>query len=267
MTAQSWWGGDLLDHGVHDAVFARARREVTFGELRAEVSWLAQMLSAHGIRADNTVALQGTPSFTHLWSIFALWSIGAQVLLFEPGVSGHERAALLEMCAPQFFVTFGGLCRQADVFIDQCEVLVRRMPGGQPMHSSHCVVQFSSGTTERPKATGRTSEALLAELKRLRTLNGMPKAGERIAVLESVGHSFGMINGLLYALDTGATVVFPTAQTPYAIMEAAALAHVVIGNPRHFDQLVNAAEDVTLPDLRLVISSGEALLCDMSTEC
>jgi acyl-coenzyme A synthetase/AMP-(fatty) acid ligase len=87
----------------------------------------------------------------------------------------------------------------------------------------------------------------------------MPKAGERVAILESLTHSFGLIGGLLYALDIGATAVFPTAQTPRAIAEAAAFAHVVIGNPRHFDQLVNAADDVTLPDLRLAVSGGEVL--------
>jgi acyl-coenzyme A synthetase/AMP-(fatty) acid ligase len=53
--------------------------------------------------------------------------------------------------------------------------------------------------------------------------------------------------------------VFPTAQSPRAIADAATLAHVVIGNPRHFNQLVNAADHVTLPDLRLAVSSGEVL--------
>lgn len=259
MVAQSWWGAELLDHGAHEGVFAWAGREVTFGALRAEVGWLAQMLSSHGIRAGNTVALQGTPSFTQLWSIFALWSLGAQVLLLELHLRRQERAVLLKMCAPQFFVTFGGLYHQTDIFVDQCEVLVRRVPGGQPVHSSHCIVQFSSGTTGRRKAIGRTSESLLVELDRLRTLNGMPKAGERVAVLESVARSFGLIGGLLYALDAGATTVFPTARTPRAIAEAAALAHVVMGNPQHFDHLARAADDVTLPDLRLAISSGEVL--------
>lgn len=263
MGAQSWWGAELLDHGAHDGVFARAGREVSFGELRAEVGQLARTLSSHGIRASDTVALQGTPSFTQLWSIFALWSLGAQVLLFEPRLRGPERVALVEMCRPQFLVTFGGLCRQTDVFVDQCEVLVRRMPGGRPAHSSHCVVQFSSGTTGRPKAIGRTSESLLVELDRWRTLDGMPKAGERVAVPEPVGHSFGLIGGLLYGLDAGATAVFPTARTPRAIAEAAALADVVIGNPRHFAQLAGAAEEVTLPDLRLAISGGEVLSRDV----
>ncbi|MGH3672413.1 MAG: class I adenylate-forming enzyme family protein [Pseudonocardiaceae bacterium] len=263
MTAQSWWGAELLDHSAPDAVFARAAREVTFGELRAEVKWLAQTLNRHGIRAGNTVALQGTPSFTHLWSIFALWSLGAQVLLFPPGMRGQDRVALLEMCGPQFFVSFGGLHFQTDKFIDQCEVLVRRIPDGQSAHSSHCVIQFSSGTTGRPKPVGRTSESLLVELDRLRTLGGMPTAGEWVAVLESVAHSFGLIGGVLYALDAGATAVFPTAQTPRAIAEAATLAHVVIGSPRHFGHLVNGADDVTLPELRLAVSGGEVLSRDI----
>ncbi len=259
MTAQSWWGGELLAHGAHDAVFARVSCEVTFGELRAEVAELATMLRGHGIRAGNTVALQGTPSFTQLWSIFALWSLGAQVLLFEPRLRRQERTALLQTCAPQFFVTFGGLYRRTDIFVHQCEVLVRRIAGGRPAHSSHCVVQFSSGTTGRPKAIGRTSESLLGELDRLRTLGEMPKAGERVAVLESVTHSFGLIGGLLYALGTGATTVFPTANTPRASAQAAALAHVVIGNPRHFAQLADADDDVALPYLRLAVSGGDAL--------
>jgi acyl-coenzyme A synthetase/AMP-(fatty) acid ligase len=110
----------------------------------------------------------------------------------------------------------------------------------------------------QPKAIGRTAESLLGELDRLRTLDGMPKAGERIAMLESVTRSFGLIS-LLHALDTGATVVLATAQTPRAIAEAATLAHVVLGNSRHFHQLVNAADDVVLPDLRLAVCSGEAL--------
>ncbi len=264
MAAQSWWGGELLAHGARDALFAQAGSEVTFGELRAEVDELATMLRGHGIRAGNTVALQGTPSFTQLWSIFALWSLGAQVLLFEPRLRRQERTALLQMCAPQFFVTFGGLYRRTDVFVHQCEVLVRRIAGGQPAHSSHCVVQFSSGTTGRPKAVGRTSESLLGELDRLRTLGEMAKAGERVAVLESVTHSFGLIGGLLYALDTGATTVFPTASTPRASAQAAALAHVVIGNPQHFAQLAGADDDVTLPYLRLAVSGREALSRNVS---
>jgi acyl-CoA synthetase (AMP-forming)/AMP-acid ligase II len=255
---QIWWGAKLLRKGDPDALWAQAHGQVTIGELRAEVGGLAQTMIMHGIRARNTVALEGTASFTHLWTILALWSLGAQVLLFEP-LDAPERAALLKMCAPQFFVTVGGDGYRPDVFADECEVLVQRLADGRPAHSSHCVIHFSSGTTGQPKAIGRTPESLLGELGRWRALNGMHKAGERVAVLGSVAHSFGLVGGLLCALDAEAAVVFPAAQTPGAIAEAAANAHVVMGNPRHFDQLAGADDGALLPDLRLAISGGDVL--------
>lgn len=258
MAARSWWGAELLDQGPPDAVWARAHREITFGRLRTEVDTLTGLLRAYGIRGGNTVAMYGTPSFTQLWAIFALWSLGVQVLLFEPGMAARERRALLDTCAPQFLVTFGGAHAHRGVFLDECEVLVRARPGGRESRSSHCIVQFSSGTTGRSKIVGRTSESLLVELDRLRTLDGMPAAGERVAVLESVAHSFGLIGGVLYALDAGATAVFPMAHTAPEITAGAAAAHVVLGNPGHFAR-ITALDEVSLPHLRLAVSGGEAL--------
>jgi 3-hydroxy-4-methylanthranilate adenylyltransferase len=92
----------VLDRGSHEVVWMRAASEITGERLRTEVDTLAGLLRAHGIRSNNTVALQGTSSFTLLWSIFALWSIGAQVLLFEPRLDQAERMELLDRCAPQF---------------------------------------------------------------------------------------------------------------------------------------------------------------------
>jgi acyl-coenzyme A synthetase/AMP-(fatty) acid ligase len=279
MTTRSWWGADLLgargdgqghgnghgpgrDHGHerdHD-VWACARGPVTVGRLRAEVAGLAKTMSTHGIGAHNTVALQGAPSFTQLWCLFALWSLGAQVLLFDPRLGPGDRVALLRLSEPEFVVTFGrGMNCRAGVFADGCEVLVQRLAGGRPAGSTHCVVQFSSGTTGRPKAIGRTPESLLAELERWRALDGMPRAGERVTVLESFAHSFGLVGGLLCAMDAGATVVFPTAQTPRAIANAVADAHVVMGNPWHFGQLTGVDDGVRTPRLRLAVSGGDVL--------
>jgi acyl-coenzyme A synthetase/AMP-(fatty) acid ligase len=265
MTTRSWWGADLLGNGGAErdrdrGLWACARGEVTVGTLRAEVAGLARTMSIHGIRAHNTVALQGVPSFTQLYCLFALWSLGAQGLLLDPRLGPRERLALLQMSAPEFVVTFGrGMYSRAGVFVDGCEVLVQRLAGGRPAHSDHCVVQFSSGTTGRPKAIGRTPESLLGELKRWREIDGMPRAGERVAVLESVAHSFGLVGGLLCAMDAGATVVFPTAQTRRAITDAVAGAHVVMGNPWHFQQFTGAADGVRTPSLRLAVSGGDVL--------
>ncbi|GGS58021.1 MULTISPECIES: class I adenylate-forming enzyme family protein [Actinokineospora] len=244
---RSWWGAELIDHRPDDAVWAVAHHPVTVGRLRAETQALARLFRVQGVRAGTTVALHGRPSLTQLWALFALWSLGAQVVQLEPGVGAADRRALLALCAPQYLVTFGA---PGTGFVAECSVLVRRLPGGRPARSSHCVVQFSSGTTGRPKVVGRTSESLLVELDRWRALAGGPAEGETVAVLESTAHSFGLIGGLLHALDVGATVMFPPCPV--------SAAHAVLGSPRLLAGLLAA----DLPRLRLAVSSGEPLPAD-----
>ncbi|MGW9248639.1 class I adenylate-forming enzyme family protein [Streptomyces badius] len=263
MSQQSWPAPlSSLVRRARGPVWVQAGRpgsEVDATALRARTDRLAHTFRCHGIGPGSTVALHGTPSFTQLWSLFALWSLDAQVVLLEPRSGRAEREALLELCAPQYVITFGELYGREDLFVGECEVLVRRRRTGRPALTGHCLVQFSSGTTGRPKAVGRTARSLLTELERLRSLSRMPGEGERVAVLGPVAHSFSLVAGVLYALDAGATVAFPTAQTPGALADAARGAQVVMGGPRHFAALAHADERLTLPDLRLAVSGGDVL--------
>ncbi|QZZ32199.1 class I adenylate-forming enzyme family protein [Streptomyces sp. ST1015] len=257
MSDEGWWGASLLAAADPRAVWARAGDAVPFGTLREETARLARILPAYGIGRGATVAVHGTPSFTQLWCVFALWSLGAQVILLEPALDRAERETLLALSAPQFVLTLRGRHDGEDVFEGECEVLVRRRRGGRPATTPHCLVQFSSGTTGRPKAAGRTAASLRTELARTATLAAMPRAGEQVAVLEPVAHSFALIGGVLHALAVGATVVFPRAATDPAFTEAAARSHVVLGRPRHYTAL--AATGTRLPLLRLAVSGGDAL--------
>jgi 3-hydroxy-4-methylanthranilate adenylyltransferase len=254
---RAWWGADLLYQVGDGSLWAGAAGRISRGRFRDEVARLATTLERHGIRAGHSVALCGSPSFTQLWTIFALWSLGAQVVLLDPRLSQQEHRALLELCSPQCCISFGGLSPRGDVFVDECEVLVRWLPAGRPMQSSHCVVQFSSGTTGQIKAIGRTPESLLGELDRLRRVDGMPRAGERVLLLEWVSHSFTLVCGVLHALDVGAAVLFAPRNRPDRIAAMAADAHVIMGSPRHFDELTAAPG--SLPRLRLAVSGGEPL--------
>ncbi|WP_438484461.1 class I adenylate-forming enzyme family protein [Streptomyces sp. S186] len=260
MSDEGWWGGGLLAAGDPSAEWARAGADaVSFREFRARTGWLSRVLPAHGIRAGSTVALHGTPSFTQLWVVCALWSVGAQVVLLEPSAPRAERQALLELSRPQFVITLGELLGDEDRFAPECEVLVRRRPGGRPARTDHCLVQFSSGTTGRPKAAGRTAPSLLAEVERLGALPLMPRGGERVAVLEPVARSFALIGGVLHALAAGATVVFPASGGDADVVAAAADADVVLGGPRHIAQLAGAPAATRLPRLRLAVSGGDVL--------
>lgn len=256
-----WWGTELLNHDPDTAVWARARRTVTLGELRAEVAWLQRLLGHHGISADTTVVLQGTPSFTLLWTLFALWSLGAQVMLVDPRLRGPAMRRAIAWCAPQYYIEFGR-GRALAHFRDESEVMVQRLPSGKPARSAHCLVQLTSGTTGGTKTIGRTAESLLAELNTFSALDGMPVAGERVLLLDPVIHSLGLIGGVLHGLKAGVTTVFASNLQPREIARAAedAAVHAIIGGPRHFDLLLSALpEPPPLPTLRLALSSGEAL--------
>ena len=241
---RSWWGAELISQGRPDGIWAQARRPVTNEQLRREIDILRGLFWAHGLRTGDTVALRGRPSLTQLWSLFALWSVGVQEIQFQPGLGAEPRRELLKAIRPQYLVTFG---HGDTTFVDECAVLVRPLPGGRAASTSHCIVQFSSGTTGLPKAVGRTSESLLLELERLRMLDGMPVTGERVAVLGSTAHSFGLICGLLYALDVGATVALP----PASLVDV----DVLLGTPAHFARLRGSR----LHRLRLAVSSGAKL--------
>lgn len=263
MEARNWWGADLLERGRADSVWATAGTDRSSGRLRDQVARLSTTLESHGIRSGHTVAVQCAPSFTQCWCILALLSLGAQVVLTDARMDRFERAALFRVCAPQFLVTFGGQGPRPDAFVAECEVLVQRRLDGVGARTSHCLVQFSSGTTGRAKIVGRSPESLLIELERLRMVDGMPGAGERVAMLSPMAHSFGFVVGLLHTLDAGATAVFPTASTRRAIAQATSLADVVLGTPRHMAALA-AAVDVPSGRLRMAVSAGDMVTDDVA---
>ncbi|MEV6236300.1 class I adenylate-forming enzyme family protein [Lentzea sp. NPDC051838] len=249
MSTDSWWGAALLHGGEDDAVWARGAEEITHGRLRAEVARLAELFRLQGIRGGDVVALQGTASFTQLWAMFALWSLGTQVVHLGPHVTRAERAALFELCGPRHHVVLGGRRVARGAFADECEVAVLRLPSGRRARTGHCLVQFSSGTTGGMKAVGRTPESLLNEVHRFAAIDGMPGRGERVLVLDPITHSFSLVGGVLHALNARAVLMFSH--------ETISDADVVLGTPRHFERIAAARREPSR--LRLAVSSGEAL--------
>jgi acyl-coenzyme A synthetase/AMP-(fatty) acid ligase len=259
VVTDSWWGTELLTTGSADTTWATAVGDATYGTLRAEVARLAAVLRHHGIGPGHAVALDGAASFTQLWALLALWSIGAQVLHLDPRIRGAQRADLFTLCAPQFHIVIGPGRYRPDLVVDECEVLVRRLHGGRPAGREDCLVQFTSGTMGRIRPVGRTPESLLSEVYRLCTLPGMPRGGESVLVLDSLTHSFGLIGGVLHALAVGATLVFVAPARTSGITGAARSANVILGSPKHFALLGETHENLSLPALRTAVSSGEIL--------
>lgn len=242
----------------------------TRGELRERVTKQAAVFAGYGIGPGSTVGLRTPPSFTQIEVLLALWRLGAQVLLFDFRLKPPEVAALRTSCRPQFMVSAGSNVRATFGFRSEYEVVTEGRRTGRPATTAHRLVQFSSGSTGRPKVIGRTARSLAAEVDRFAGsagipgapgVPGMPVEGDRLLLLSSTAHSFGLIAGLLYSLAAGVSVVFAPRVSARDILRTA-LEHrvtAVFGVPTHFELLAAASDPPELPDLRVAVSGGEIM--------
>lgn len=241
---------------------------VTRGELRERVSKQAAVFAGYGIGPGSTVGLRTPPSFTQIEVLLALWRLGAQVLLFDFRLKPPEVAALCGSCRPQFMVSAGSNVRATFGFRSEYEVLTERRRTGLPATTGHRLVQFSSGSTGRPKVIGRTARSLATEVDRFAGVPGMPVKGDRLLLLSSTAHSFGLIGGLLYSLASGVSVVFAPRVSARDILRTAREHRItaVFGVPTHYELLAAATDPGALPDLRVAVSGGEIMPPQVAAE-
>ncbi|GGP84001.1 class I adenylate-forming enzyme family protein [Streptomyces melanogenes] len=260
MDTTDWWGAHLLHRGRPDTPWARVTDPVPLGRLRERVAEARALLAAEGVRRGSSVALQMPPGLTVLQVMLATWSLGAQVMLLDPRLKQAETDRLLARCEPQFLITSPQLGQVVAGIVESCDVVVAARASGRPAQDEVCLVQFSSGSTGLPKVIGRTPQSLLAELDSYTALAGMPGAGERIVLLNSVLHTMGLIGGVLHGLNAGVEIVLPPRAQPSDILRAAVetRAEAVFGVPVHFD-LLSRVTSTPLPALRVAVSAGEVL--------
>ena len=236
---------------------------VTREQFRAAVDWEASVFAGHGIGEGHKVMLQLPPSYTQVEVLLALWQLGAQVMLVDHRLKPAEVDTLRSLCHPQFLIDTGstGSGRSAIGFEPRYPVATTRCPDGRGAVTDHRLVQFSSGSTGLPKVIGRTTASLAAEIDRFDQIEGMPTLGERLLLLSSTAHSFGLIAGLLHSLASGTIVVFARRLTAAGILADAASnrVRVIFGTPFHYELLSTAREVPDLPELRAAVSGGEIM--------
>jgi 3-hydroxy-4-methylanthranilate adenylyltransferase len=260
-------GMESLVRGLLDAQDDRLpylmhqQETLTRGELRERVAKQAATFSMYGIGPDSTVGLRTPPSFTQVEVLLALWSLGAQVLLFDFRLKPAEVENLLSSCHPQFMVSAGTNVQATFGFRPEYEVVTERRGTGRPATTEHRLVQFSSGSTGRPKVVGRTARSLAAEVERFTRIPGMPEQGDRLLLLSSTAHSFGLIAGLLHSLVSGVHVVFASRVSARDILRTAVDHRItaLFGVPMHYELLASAVDPPALPELRIAVSGGELM--------
>ncbi|MFE7275835.1 class I adenylate-forming enzyme family protein [Streptomyces sp. NPDC057623] len=258
--APSWWGETFLGRRHDDDVWALADRAVTYRELREHVGFLAARLAAAGIGSGSSVALCMPPSLTLLHAMLAAWTRGAQVMLIDVRSTGYEVDRLLRICEPQYLISAQPGSPLTGYLVEDVPFTLECRATGRPAAPDVCLVQASSGSTGNPKVIGRSSAALLAELRRYAALEGMPGAGERVLLLNSVIHTMGLVGGVLHGLNSGAQMVFPSRMRAETIVETtrATEASAIFGVPMHFALLARSVP-AAVPSLRLAVSAGELL--------
>ncbi|MEU5191587.1 class I adenylate-forming enzyme family protein [Streptomyces klenkii] len=256
----SWWGEGLLERQHDDDVWTLADRAVVYGELREHVGFLASRMAAEGIGRGSSVALRMPPSLTLMYTMLAAWTRGAQVMLIDVRLTAFEVDRLLRICGPQFLLSAQPASPVTRYLVEDVPFTLMRRATGRPAVPEFCLVQASSGSTGEPKVIGRSSDSLLAELERYAALEGMPRAGERVLLLNSIIHTMGLVGGVLHGLNSGAQIVFPSRMRAETIVETALTteSNAILGVPVHFALLARSALGA-VPSLRLAVSAGELL--------
>ncbi|MGH3757440.1 class I adenylate-forming enzyme family protein [Actinophytocola sp.] len=248
--------------------FLRLGRPVDVNTVRREVASVESELRAHGVRAGSVLAVRLPPSLASVCTLLAGWHAGAQVMLLDHRLTDHEVTRALERIRPRALVSaasgFGGpLLGHHPV-----RTTIDTYPG-RPAESEHVLIQLSSGSTGPSKIIGRTAAGLAAELERYARIPGMPGRGERIVVLSSLIHTYGLIGGLLYGMHSGADVVVPDQLTTNGILDAITSGPeptTVLGVPVQLELL--AATGVNgRPPAQLVgaVSAGEVIRPEVPT--
>ncbi|MEU6070011.1 class I adenylate-forming enzyme family protein [Streptomyces sp. NPDC047082] len=259
--ANAWWGSHLLSRGADDDLWAISSVPVTRGQLRTAVADLGRRFREQGIVEGSSVLLRMKPSFTYLHVLLALWSRGAQVVLVDFRLKPAEYEPLVDLVRPQYVVAAAGAEGPVAGFRQDSEFTVQRLPQGRPAVDGIRLVQFSSGSSGRPKVIGRPADSVLAELDRHAALPGIPGRTDRVMLLNSVMHNMGLVSGVLHALAAGAALIVPPTLRPAEVVRLMARteATAVYGTPVHYDLLTRLASRPALPALRLAVSGGELL--------
>lgn len=252
---------DLMRRHADEVPIFTHENTVTHGELRANVSALASQFA--GVREGSAVAVQVPPSFSHFEAVLALWSVGAQVISIDHRLRPAEVDVLRSLTNPEFFVRQNG--NPASGFQERYSLAIEPA-GGVPAPTPHRLVQFSSGSTGRPKVIGRSTRSLTDEVSRFEASKGMVQGGERLLLLNSPAHSFGLIGGLLHSLAAGVHLVFAANPSAEAVLRQARTHEVdfVTGLPFHFDLLASTPDRDSLRTVRSAFSGGELMPQDVA---
>lgn len=187
-----------------------SRGTVAFGELEyshvqlnAMADALAATLRSRGVRAGGRVALMSSNRPEFIAAVWAIWRLGAAVVLLSPAWKRAELEHALALTAPGHAVGDQPLLAELIPMLDLDQPLVReRCETSAPDPDADALLVFSSGSTGMPKAVRHTHRSFAAAMTHWRDALQLT-ASDRMQVLTPAAHILGLLN-IMTALDAGA---------------------------------------------------------------
>lgn len=248
----------LTGPGGSATVWHDEARAVDRSVLARLVDRCSEVLVAAGVCADDPVAVQLPPTGTGAATLLAAWSLGAKPMLLDHRFTERETRRMLDRCPARFLVWTDSA--PPATFTEEVRLVVEPVEArpGSSVPDAVCLVQFTSGSTGLPKVIGRSAASISKELERYARTDGMPTAEDRLLLLCSPTHTWGLIGGILHGLAAEVPVLFPKAPHGLAAARAAATlgATVAFGVPMQFEMLAGLSDPPELPTLRAVASAG-----------
>lgn len=242
-----------------DTVVFRRRRDGVFSgppwsELAASVRAIAASLGALGLRAGDRLAIVSQNSLEMLALELAVMSSGAIAVPIFHGYPRHVLTELIGFCGARFLAVGtpqhleridpalsldriilleGSPQAFTDTIIPYAELCAFDEPEELALDADPndvCLMQYTSGTTGRPKCVQLTHRNILSQAVALESVWSM-EAGGRLLSYLPWHHSFGGIFELFNALARGATI---TLEPSFAKDAASILEHWRMVRPTTF---------------------------------
>ena len=240
-----------------DAMLASPQRQATFGEVDTLGIAVCHRLVTDGIVPGTLVGLSAPNGPAFFAGLLGLRRAGAVPLLLDPSAPEEDRQrAVRELRAAGVLS-----CQNAwPAAPDEFQWLAAKATHELPL-SGIGVVKLTSGSTGAARGVALREEQLLADEDALARSMGLLPSDRLLSVLP-LSHSYGFTTLALSAAVRGLTLILPTAQGPFAPLEAAQLlgATVFPTVPAYLQALLKLSEPPVWPaQLRLVISAGAPL--------